>query len=277
MKKSIFTVFIIFVSCFLAGTALGALSDGLVGYWQFDDPTNLGLDSSLYHNDGTPAPGYVSYSTEGKINGAASFIKGSNAGITIPNAPSLNFTGGITIASWVKMAVNDGEGTVISKSDIYNNGVCEPYVLWASFAPYIYHSHMVAFWGGTNQYADDSGVLVPAGVWKHLAVTYDGQQNGDVRFYVDGKLVSSQQSMASGLHTNSSDLHIGASPCPGPEDFYGLLDDVRLYNRVLSDAEIQELGNTLLVPAMNSWGELLFFLILAGASVWKIRRRWQGA
>jgi hypothetical protein len=31
------------------------------------------------------------------------------------------------------------------------------------------------------------------------------------------------------------------------------------------------------IPAMNSWGELLFFLILAGASVWKIRRRRQGA
>ena len=30
------------------------------------------------------------------------------------------------------------------------------------------------------------------------------------------------------------------------------------------------------IPAMNSWGESLLFLILAGASVWKIRRRWQG-
>ena len=31
------------------------------------------------------------------------------------------------------------------------------------------------------------------------------------------------------------------------------------------------------IPAMNLWGELLLFLILAGASVWKMRRRWQGA
>jgi len=31
------------------------------------------------------------------------------------------------------------------------------------------------------------------------------------------------------------------------------------------------------IPAMNSWGELLLFLILAGASVWEIRCRRQGA
>ncbi|NIO16688.1 MAG: hypothetical protein GTN70_06780 [Deltaproteobacteria bacterium] len=213
-----------------------SISAGLVGHWKFDDSTDIGFDSSPYGNHGTPASGYVSYSAGGRINGAASFIKGSNSGITIPSAPSLNITGGITMAAWVNMAVNDGDGTILSKSDASSSN--ETYTFWASF--WKSSNHMAA-WFLPAGVIYDSGVSVPAGKWDHLAVTYDGLLNGYIRFYVNGILVATQQSSTSGLTANNSNLHIGASPWPISEDFSGLMDEVRLYNRALSDVEIQML------------------------------------
>jgi hypothetical protein len=48
---------------------------------------------------------------------------------------------------------------------------------------------------------------------------------------------------ADGIIVNSSNLHIGASPCPSAEDFAGLMDEVFLYNRALSASEILTLYN----------------------------------
>ena len=71
-------------------------------------------------------------------------------------------------------------------------------------------------------------------------MTYDGST---VNFYVNGALISSA-SCSAGLSTdNNANVFIGASPHNIPEDFSGLMDEVRLYNRALSDSEVQELYN----------------------------------
>jgi hypothetical protein len=219
------------------GVTSNDVLDGLVGYWRFNDPSNLGLDSSGLHNDGTPARGFVRYAPSGKIGGAAEFTVGSDAGITVPDSPSLDFTDGITIAAWVKMdtAAAAGFATVISKSD---DSTDEPYVLWASYRSR--GNRMAAFFAGASN-TDDSGITVPAGSWQYVAMSYDGRDHGIISFYLDGVQVASQASNATGMEVNSSALHIGASPCGTAEDFSGLMDEVRLYNRALSAAEIASL------------------------------------
>ncbi len=236
---------VLLVGIALTGQVSAALYDGLVGYWTFDEPANIGLDSSAYGNNGTAADGYVSYSSAGKVGGAAKFIPGSNAGITVPNSVSLNFSGGITVAAWVRLDANDGNGTIVSKSDSWNNS--ESYVFWATF--WKSDNRIAAFFDGGVHY--DAGISVPTGEWAHLAMTYDGQPYGAIKFYVNGGLLSTVQANDRGMVTNSSDLHIGASPCPVPEDFSGLMDEVRLYNRVLSEPEIQALyGNPVISPTI---------------------------
>jgi hypothetical protein len=129
----------------------------LVGHWTFDDSTNLGLDISGNANNGVPAPGYVSYSSDGKIGGAAKFVSGSGSGITVPNSDFLNFNGGITITAWVKLDAVDGKGTIISKSDYSSN---EVYTFWATFWKTA-NNNMAAFFNASG--VDDSGVSIPAG------------------------------------------------------------------------------------------------------------------
>src|SRR5439155_3758910 len=70
--------------------------------------------------------------------------------------------------------------------------------------------------------------------WTHLAGTLDGTM---VRVYVNGEMVGSQVQTASLVSTTGT-LQIGADIFAG-EHFAGLIDEVRIYNRALSQAEIQ--------------------------------------
>jgi hypothetical protein len=75
---------------------------------------------------------------------------------------------------------------------------------------------------------------LPLSTWTHLATTYDGVT---LRLYVNGSLVGSRD-IAGGIHTSSSPLRLGGNAIWG-EYFGGRLDEVRIYNRALSQTEIQ--------------------------------------
>ena len=69
-------------------------------------------------------------------------------------------------------------------------------------------------------------------VWMHLAMTYDGTT---IRLYIDGVLVDS----ATGAHvSNNNPLRFGRWT-PASEYWDGVVDEVRLYNRTLSQGEVQ--------------------------------------
>jgi hypothetical protein len=74
----------------------------------------------------------------------------------------------------------------------------------------------------------------PVGSWTHVALTYDGSL---LRLFVNGVEVAAQQATGT-IQSSSSPLSIGGNS-PYGEYFNGLIDDVRVYNRALSQAEIQ--------------------------------------
>src|SRR5204863_3719140 len=83
------------------------------------------------------------------------------------------------------------------------------------------------------------GALLPLNAWSHLAATYDGSA---VRLYLNGAQVASTP--ASGAaQTSSSPFRIGGDSVWG-EYFKGLIDEVRVYNRALTAAQIQADMNT---------------------------------
>jgi hypothetical protein len=88
------------------------------------------------------------------------------------------------------------------------------------------------FGGDTNEASGLSAT--PVDRWSHLAVTYDGTS---IRLYVDGDEASSIP--ASGLiRRTSSPLWIGGNR-PYGEYFRGVIDDVRVYDRALSPAQVR--------------------------------------
>ena len=75
---------------------------------------------------------------------------------------------------------------------------------------------------------------LPINTWTHMAGTFDGTT---LRLYINGSLVTSQ-AFAGPIFTSTGALRIGGNGVWG-EYFTGRIDDVRVYNRALSAAEIQ--------------------------------------
>src|SRR5206468_2316498 len=96
--------------------------------------------------------------------------------------------------------------------------------------------------GGATR-ALNGTAAVPTGVWTHLAASYDGTT---LRLYVNGAQVS-QSAVSGSIAASSSPLRIGGNAIWG-EYFTGLIDEVRVYNRALSAAELQNDMNTSVTP-----------------------------
>lgn len=230
--KKIIPLFIVLGICLIfLPKAFADLDDELVGYWKFDNPSNLGLDSSGYENHGTVESPDLTYVGGGKINGAAKFIEGTiDVAIKVPHSDSLNLTNEITTAAWINLdGINTDNGDAIFSKD----GISQPYAFFAVLEDF--GGEMVSWFSGT---AIRSDYVVPKQTWTHLAMTYD---ENTVKFYLNGILVNDIASSAGLNEDSSADLYIGTSPWGGAEDFSGLMDEVRIYKRVLSGPEIQAL------------------------------------
>jgi len=85
------------------------------------------------------------------------------------------------------------------------------------------------------------------GDWHHVAMVYDGNRR---YLYADGQTVASDSSDLSGsLETCDGILYIGAHQTLSPDAFwYGLIDNVRLYNKSMSSSEIFALYNSEVLP-----------------------------
>ena len=87
-----------------------------------------------------------------------------------------------------------------------------------------------------------TAALVP-NTWTHVAATYNGTQ---IQLYINGGLVSSTPATGA-IQTTTTPLRIGGNTY-STEFFQGLIDEVRIYNRALSAAEILSDMNTPIVP-----------------------------
>jgi hypothetical protein len=89
-----------------------------------------------------------------------------------------------------------------------------------------------------DQISTPNGDLV-VGTWQHLAITWDG---GTKRVYVDG-VMRAQRAIGSGLSYDTNNAYIGCDDNGGPVRFYrGVIDDVQIYDRALTLAEIAALS-----------------------------------
>lgn len=211
-------------SFFLLSTAAWAQS-GLVAAYSFDEGagTTVG-DSSGNANTGTITN--ATWAASGKYGRALSF-NGTNARVSIPSSASLNLTTGMTLSAWVNPSVSrTAWSDVIWKADAL-------YFLEATSTnggrPAAGAKNASGTW--TNAYAPSA---LPVNTWTHLAATYDGSF---IRLFVNGIQVAAT-ARTGNLLTSTQPLFIGGNTIYGYH-FAGLIDEVRVYNRALTQAEIQ--------------------------------------
>ena len=210
--------------CLLPAAHAQTRDEGLVAYWSFDEGGgDTAYDYSGNSNDGTI---YDAAWVTG-VSGAALEFDGENAYVEVPYDAVLDDYPPISVACWVKIPDLSTEHIII-----LNKGNC--------WAPVINSSRQ--FWvdmpGLTPQQVFSPNAL-PVNTWQHLALVYDGSQ---VRLYENGS-ESVSEAVTGVLAADTHPLMIGANS-PDPYTSYifrGLIDEVRIYDRALSEEEIQEL------------------------------------
>ena len=200
---------------------------GLVAAYSFDEGSGTSVkDASGSGNNGTTSN--TTWTTSGRLGGALVF-NGSSALVTVPSTTSLRLSTAMTLEAWVRpTAINAQWRDVIYKGS-------DDYYLEATSTS---SSRPAA--GGTfapdNVYAS-SALAVNA--WTHLAATYDGTT---LRLYVNGTLASSI-SRAAQIAVSNGALQIGGDSGAG-QYFAGTIDEVRIYNSAISEAQIRSDMNT---------------------------------
>ncbi|MGH7972481.1 MAG: LamG-like jellyroll fold domain-containing protein, partial [Limisphaerales bacterium] len=197
---------------------------GLVSWWRGEGNADdaPGVNNGTLINGVTFAPGEVGQAFD--FNGGAQYVQ-------MPNSPSLNPTNAITIEAWVyptNVPATDSM-IVIGKDDA---GAQRQYDLalvtsgtGLAFRPHVGVPSGFKFYTGS--------IPVSLNQWCHVALTYDGAA---LKLYVNGAQDGSL-AVSGPIVATSQPVCIGGLTS-GPWYFRGLMDEVSLYSRALSGAEI---------------------------------------
>ncbi len=142
----------------------------------------------------------------------------------------------ITISLYIKPTGGDGTQYVLSKRSPSCFGGNEFYIRYVPGSRTV----NVVFLETLDKSVGLAYTLNNTACWQHIAVVREG---GRVRLFINGELVQ-VRSTANRLDVfNDGDLTIGNSRCKGPAErgFNGLIDDLRIYNRALSEKDVREL------------------------------------
>ena len=199
---------------------------GLVGHWEMDGDIT---DTAAPPNDATAIAGPTFVA--GKIGQAIS-LNGTSQYATVPDSTDLDITGAITMAAWVKPTAVGTQDLIAKEISSVANG----YQLSLSSAGKVFvrlNNAVASRVNSTTSYPTDGNS------WIHVAATWDGNT---VKLYYNGAQEGSSLAYAGPIVANGTALGIGAQS-DNIRWFAGAMDDVRLYNRALSLAEIQALAN----------------------------------
>ncbi len=229
MKKIFITLVILSIISFL----LADLNQNLKAKYLFNGNAN---DDSGNGNHGII---HNTQPTDDRYgNSDSAYLFGINKYITINSDSTLDITQEITMAAWIYL--NSGSSSwqsIFCKGD--TSDMNSPYALL------IRNYKIAVLLNRTNYYGH---VTVPTDEWVHIAITWNGTT---IKYYINGNKDDIEDSYSSNLNIINSPLIIGMDAPGETEWFNGKLDDLYLYNRALSDAEIQQLyqSNGIETPA----------------------------
>ncbi|MDE0483991.1 MAG: LamG domain-containing protein [Candidatus Poribacteria bacterium] len=228
--KSITFVFtlLLFAGFLVFPILVQAIEEGIVAYWDFNEKAgDTAKDVSGNGHDGKLL-GDPQWTKDGKFGGALEFDQAEDE-VNVPFHKDLNQET-FTICAWANVEPGSaGHRAVVSNRD-------EPPTSGHIF--YATPQNTWQFWtgDGVTPWVSVQGPAVKLGEWEHLAGTFaDGKQ----MFYVNGELAGERDSKPN--FNSKQEFLIGAG---GNERavhtylFKGIIDEVRLYDRVLDEDEI---------------------------------------
>ncbi len=225
-----------------------------VGVWLLDEKSGeVAHDSSGNGNDGTLQNG--GNWVKGKFGNALE-LNGTNQFVEVPDSDSLDLEDEVTMICWFWWeGSGDGWQTFFSKGPA--SGTNEN---WAHFINTAGYTHFILNAGGTRSNLDSPGNSFDANKWYHAASTYDGSMR---RIYIDGEEVANGALNGKLVPNNN---YLGLVFREASTHYWkGMLDDMAVFKRALSEEEVVEIMEDGLSAGMAvspkdkltlTWGEI---------------------
>jgi hypothetical protein len=219
------------------GVARADLRTGLVGYWKLDE-ANIGANSVAADASGRQHPGtYVGGpATSTKVPPvkfsdprSVAFVRASHHAVQISPMPTELKPSAVTLSAWVMATSTDTD-----RSEVVSGG--DSYILYIT---------STGLGAGRRKVGTWSDVVAPApglldGKWHHVAATIDAEA---LKVYLDGAFLGAQADAGPLTYDVGTDLWFGRYGYgTRPRDFEGNLDEVAIYDRVLTLDEIGDLA-----------------------------------
>ena len=205
--------------------------DGLVGHWKLHGNA---FDYSMNNNHGTM---YGVIFTNDRFNALGKVVcfSGEENYVEVENSDDFNGMSEFSVSAWIKYESLSNENYApIGKEGLFRIVIGPSGNL--SFAVRTEDNE----WYSTGTVVNAGNVVINR--WYYIVGIYDGNK---IRIYVDGKFINEGSTNISGnLYTNDRSFNMGRSLASNIDYFNGCLDDVRIYNRALSEHEIKMLYET---------------------------------
>jgi tetratricopeptide (TPR) repeat protein len=238
LLSTVLSVFLLFLTAFLcfADTSTemvrAAAPDpaGLVAHYEFegDAVDTAGLQPPV---NGTLI-GNPTF--EAGVFGLAIGLDGDSDYVDCGNGSFFNITDRLTVTAWIKVGQFDKQyQTIISKGD---NSWRLARAGKSNKIEFACNGTAANKWNGTGEvpWAVTSVTDVNDGKWHNIAGVFDGS---GLYLYVDG-ILEAAKAAAKSINISSHNVFIGANAQVPGREWNGFIDDVRIYNYALSQAEI---------------------------------------
>lgn len=222
---------------FFRVAAVSTLGSNLLGYWPLAGDAR-DISGHGYHGIATN----LVWTTNrlATSNASALFVNNPQqwanafAHVAISNAPGLCPTNSLSVTAWFNTFDPLGRH-IVSKE--FNSGMEDSFVLWFEFGTALRFQIEV-----TNSFANVGIVSPPTdGQWHFVAGTWDGQW---IKIYLDG-IPRDTNWLTGGMVWDDHPIRIGADDNNGDyiadEGWDGLINEVRIYGRALSDDEVRQI------------------------------------
>lgn len=218
---------------------------GPVGRWSLDEGTGSTTADASGNADTGTLTNSPTWST-GRVGPYALSFTGGTQSVAVNGSGVLAnlYTTHLTVTAWIKPAgLGGGSGGRIVDKDNNDQGwfFCLGLNNTLKFQSDQFST--------TQPNRTSASSTIALNSWQHVAATWDGSALGSgIHLYINGIDVSAAGTSANGSGTALSDtttpLTIGNRPVDNARGFNGLIDEVRVYNRILSAAEIQALADS---------------------------------
>jgi len=223
------------------------LTEGLVGHWSLDGDCT----DSVGDTEGDLVGG-ANWTDDGRLNGAVELdgstghVAVSGFTLTTTDLTAVAWLNGWKQASWA--------GIMCSRAD--------PMTFWMGFTDadtlsYVWNNNAEATWGWRE------GPSIPQDEWAMVAITIDPDKAVSYIYTDAGGLKSAVNEIPHIEQTIADNLKIGRDECCGDNrHIKGIIDEVMIYNRALTEDEILQLATSGLAvldaadKLATTWGKI---------------------